>query len=152
MDSLWDEDLEYNEIEANDENPWKDGYSESEWGSETDADAEMDRDADIPSHSDVPEATDDPTAPISTATLLEQAEVVSVERLEDAARTEKQFQHVVDEWDRLDRKRQRRERYYEILCGDSFPEDTEYYSGRIFPQRWMRRSNGSFSEANSGMC
>ncbi|CAK7032893.1 MAG: hypothetical protein ENTB_01864 [Enterocloster aldenensis] len=45
-------------------------------------------------------------------------------RMEDAARTVGDFQNIVKEWDKLDRNRERRERYYEVLRnGDDIPLD-----------------------------
>lgn len=45
-------------------------------------------------------------------------------RLEDAARTEKDFKNVIAWWDRLDANRERRERYHELSrSGDDVPLD-----------------------------
>lgn len=45
-------------------------------------------------------------------------------RLEDAARTPKDFENVIAWWDRLDANRQRRERYHELSrSGDDIPFD-----------------------------
>lgn len=82
---------------------------------------------------DVPENADDPGAPISESTILEQLDEISVERLEDSARTEKEFLRVCREWDRLDANRRRRERYHEILQDVLSPSGSELYGGRIFP-------------------
>ena len=75
----------------------------------------------------------DRRAPISEATLLEQTDEVSVERMEQRARTEADFKRVCSEWDRLDKNRRRRERYYEILKDEIYPEGIELYGGKIFP-------------------
>ncbi len=82
---------------------------------------------------DVPENAEDPGTPISESTILEQLDELSVERLEDSARTEKEFQRVCKEWDRLDANRRRRERYHEIQQDMLSPVGSELYSGRIFP-------------------
>lgn len=43
-------------------------------------------------------------------------------RMEEAARTDKEFKELIEWWDRLDRNRERRERYHEILrSGEEFP-------------------------------
>lgn len=43
-------------------------------------------------------------------------------RLEDAARTQKDFENVIAWWDRLDANRERRERYHELSrSGDDLP-------------------------------
>lgn len=82
---------------------------------------------------DVREDPHDPEAPISTATLLEQLDEVSVERRTQVARTAAEFDELIREMDRLDRNRERRERYHEILKAEIFPEGNEFYSGRIVP-------------------
>ncbi len=49
-----------------------------------------------------------------------QAEALA--RLEDAARTQKDFENVIAWWDRLDANRERRERYHELSrSGDDLP-------------------------------
>ncbi len=46
----------------------------------------------------------------------------SLIRIENAARTEKEFRDLIERWDRLDGNRERRERYHEILrSGEEFP-------------------------------
>lgn len=45
-------------------------------------------------------------------------------RLEDAARTQKDFENVIAWWDKLDANRERRERYHELIrSGDDVPLD-----------------------------
>ena len=83
---------------------------------------------------DVPENPNDPDSPISMATLLEQLEETSVERMTEAARTQEEFEILLKEWDRLDRNRERRERYHEILKPEYCQENHEGNSGRIFPE------------------
>ena len=61
---------------------------------------------------DVQEDPHDPESPISTATLLEQLDEVSVERRTQVARTAAEFDELIREMDRLDRNRERRERYH----------------------------------------
>ncbi|MEE0110390.1 MAG: sigma-70 family RNA polymerase sigma factor [Oscillospiraceae bacterium] len=82
---------------------------------------------------DVLENPNDPDSPISMATLLEQLEETSVERMTEAARTQEEFEILLKEWDRLDRNRERRERYHEILKSEYCQENHDGYSGRIFP-------------------
>ena len=82
---------------------------------------------------DVRENPNDPDSPISMATLLEQLEETAVERMTEAARTQEEFEILLKEWDRLDRNRERRERYHEILRPEYCQENREKYSGRIFP-------------------
>ena len=56
--------------------------------------------------------------------LKRELEREALVRLEDAARTPAQFQQIIEWWDRLDRNRERRERYYEISrSGDDVPLD-----------------------------
>lgn len=82
---------------------------------------------------DVPEDPDNLDAPISTATLLEQLDEVSVERRTQVAETPAEYEALIKEMDRLDRNRERRERYHEILMEEYIPDGGEIYSGRIFP-------------------
>lgn len=57
-------------------------------------------------------------------------------RLENAARTKEDFWKLIEDWDRLDRNRERRERYHEILrSGDDLPLDYgAREDGLIFPR------------------
>lgn len=61
-------------------------------------------------------------------------------RLEEAARTEADFENVVKCWDRLDENRERKERYHEPIMGDMTLENGLKYNGRIFPE-WMCSAN-----------
>ncbi len=109
---------------------------DSEWEpSEAEDDAAVDEAVDsiLPYIGDVQENAYDPDAPISTATLLAQLDEVSVERRTQVAQTQAEFDELIKELDRLDRNRERRERYYEILQEEYIPGGEEFYSGRIFP-------------------
>ena len=109
---------------------------DSEWEPrEAEDDAAVDEAVDpiLPYIGDVRENAHDPDAPISTATLLEQLDEVSVERRTQVARTAAEFDELIKELDRLDRNRERRERYHEILQEEYIPSGEEFYSGRIFP-------------------
>ena len=108
----------------------------SEWEpSEAEDDAAVDEAVDsiLPYIGDVKENAYDPDAPISTATLLAQLDEVSVERRTQVAQTQAEFDELIKEMDRLDRNRERRERYHEILQEEYLPGGEEFYSGRIFP-------------------
>ena len=83
-----------------------------------------------------PEDPDTPDAPISLSTLRQQIEETAVERLGKAARTEADFTVVIGEMDRLDRNRERRERYHENLRGDVPLEYKKANYGLIFPE-WL---------------
>lgn len=83
---------------------------------------------------DFPENEDDPEAPISRDTLFQQMDVFAVERLSKAARKETDFDLVISEMDRLDRNRERRERYHEVLRGDVPLEYQMATDGSIFPE------------------
>ena len=60
----------------------------------------------------------------------------ALRRTEDAARTTQDFQTVVSMWDKLDRNRERKERYHEIGRGDTPLEYgvTNTYDALIFPE------------------
>ena len=109
------------EAEASDQVVWDQASLdrlENEWEpSEAEDDAAVDEAVDpiLPCIGDVQENAHDPDAPISTATLLEQLDEVSVERRTQVARTVAEFDELIKELDRLDRNRERRERYHEIL-------------------------------------
>ena len=127
------------EAEASDQVVWDQASLnrlESEWvPSEAEDDAAVDEAVDpiLPYIGDVRENAHDPDAPISTATLLEQLDEVSVERRTQVAQTAAEFDELIKELDRLDRNRERRERYHEILQEEYIPGGEEFYSNRIFP-------------------
>jgi len=127
------------EAEASDQVVWDQNSLdrlEREWEpSEAEDDAAVDEAVDpiLPYIGDVRENAHNPDAPISTATLLEQLDEVSVERRTQVARTAAEFDELIKELDRLDRNRERRERYHEILQEEYIPSGEEFYSGRIFP-------------------
>lgn len=56
----------------------------------------------------------------------------ALERLEQAARTPEDFEEVIEWWDRIDRNRERRERYREISRSDDFPIETGAALGTNF--------------------
>ena len=92
---------------------------------------------------------DDPDAPVSPLALLQQIETSAVERMERAARSSDDFAAIVSEWDRLDRNRERRERYHEILRDDATLEYQKPRDGLIFPvslntQEKKNLTNGNF--------
>ena len=84
----------------------------------------------------IPEDDDSPEAPISLNTLRQQMNEIAVERLGLAARTETDFSVVIGEMDRLDRNRERRERYHENLRGDVPLEYKKANYGLVFPE-WL---------------
>ncbi|MSS14045.1 hypothetical protein [Porcincola intestinalis] len=70
-----------------------------------------------------PDERDENEAP-ERKQLRREVEAASLARLEDAARTQADFENIVAWWDRLDANRERRERYHEILrSGDDIPLD-----------------------------
>lgn len=85
---------------------------------------------------DTPEDAYTASAPIGFNTLREQIVETAVERTGQAARTEADFAVVIGELDRLDRNRQRRESYHEVLRGDVPLEYGKDRSGAIFPS-WL---------------
>ena len=127
------------DAEASDQLLWdKDTLArvEQEWDPEEDDDIRAIDDAMDPVlqfAGDVPEDPDSIEAPISTATLLEQLDEVSVERRTQVAETTTEYEALIKEMDRLDRNRERRERYHEILMEEYIPDGGEIYSSRIFP-------------------
>ena len=61
-------------------------------------------------------------------------------RLEEAARTEADFENVVACWDKLDANWERKERYHEPIQGDMAMEYELKYNGKLFPE-WMCSAN-----------
>ena len=84
----------------------------------------------------IAEDDDSPEAPISLNTLRQQMDEIAVERLGLAARTETDFSVVIGEMDRLDRNRERRERYHENLRGNVPLEYKKANYGLVFPE-WL---------------
>ena len=64
------------------------------------------------------EDAEEEAAPSSEKRLKRELRVEALCRLEDAARTAEDFAVVVEEWNKLDRNRERRERDHENLRGD----------------------------------
>ena len=64
------------------------------------------------------ESEEEEATPVSEKRLKRDVRAEAVRRLEEAARTESDFLTVVDEWNKLDRNRERRERDHENLRGD----------------------------------
>ena len=82
------------------------------------------------------EDEEEEAAPTSEKRLKREIRAEALRRLEEAARTESDFLTVVDEWDRLDRNRERRERDHENLRGDVPLEFQAVPEPRIVPL-WM---------------
>lgn len=64
------------------------------------------------------ESEEEETALASGKRLKREIQAEAIRRLEEAARTEKDFRDVLEEWNKLDRNRERRERDHENLRGD----------------------------------
>ena len=64
------------------------------------------------------EAEIEEAAPTSDKRLKREIKAEALRRLEEAARTEADFQAVINQWDKLDQNRERRERDHENLRGD----------------------------------
>ena len=71
----------------------------------------------------------------------------AIRRLEEAARTEKDFRAVVEEWNKLDRNRERRERDHENLRGDVPLEYQAVPEPKLIP-RWM--NNPTYRQLMAG--
>lgn len=79
--------------------------------------------------------------------LKREIQAEAIRRLEEAARTEKNFRDVVEEWNKLDRNRERRERDHENLRGDVPLEYQAAPEPRLIP-RWM--NNPAYSQLMDG--
>ena len=82
------------------------------------------------------EDEEEEAAPISEKRLKREIRAEALRRLEEAARTESDFLTVVDEWNKLDRNRERRERDHDNLRGDVPLEFQAVPEPRIVPL-WM---------------
>ena len=69
-------------------------------------------------HAELEDEEEEEAAPTSEKRLKREIRAEALRRLEEAARTESDFLTVVDEWNKLDRNRERRERDHENLRGD----------------------------------
>ena len=82
------------------------------------------------------EDEEEEAAPTSEKRLKREIRAEALRRLEEAARTESDFLSVVDEWNKLDRNRERRERDHENLRGEVPLEFQAVPEPRIVPL-WM---------------
>ncbi len=82
------------------------------------------------------EDEEEEAAPTSEKRLKQEIRAEALRRLEEAARTESDFLTVVDEWNKLDRNRERRERDHENLRGDAPLEFQAVPDPKIAPL-WM---------------
>ena len=82
------------------------------------------------------EDAEEEAAPTSGKRLKRELRAEALRRLEDAARTAEDFAVVVEEWNKLDRNRERRERDHENLRGD-IPLEYQAVSDPNLIPRWM---------------
>ena len=82
------------------------------------------------------EDEEEEAAPVSDKRLKREMRAEAIRLLEEAARTEKDFRAVVEEWNKLDRNRERRERDHENLRGDVPLEYQAVPEPKLIP-RWM---------------
>lgn len=82
------------------------------------------------------EDAEEEAAPTSEKRLKRELRAEALRRLEDAARTAADFAVVVEEWNKLDRNRERRERDHENLRGDVLLEYQAVLEPKIIP-RWL---------------
>ena len=93
------------------------------------------------------ETEEEEAAPVSDKRLKREIRAESIRRLEEAARTEKDFRTVVEEWNKLDRNRERRERDHENLRGDVPLEYQVVPEPKLIP-RWM--NNPAYRQLMAG--
>lgn len=93
------------------------------------------------------ENEEEEAAPVSDKRLKREIRAESIRRLEEAARTEKDFRTVVEEWNKLDRNRERRERDHENLRGDVPLEYQVVPEPKLIP-RWM--NNPAYRQLMAG--
>ena len=93
------------------------------------------------------ETEEEEAAPVSDKRLKREIRAESIRRLEEAARTEKDFRTVVEEWNKLDRNRERRERDHENLRGDVPLEYQVVPEPKLIPS-WM--NNPAYRQLMAG--
>ena len=93
------------------------------------------------------ETEEEEAAPVSDKRLKREIRAESIRRLEEAARTEKDFRTVVEEWNKLDRNRERRERDHENLRGDVPLEYQAVPEPKLIPH-WM--NNPAYRQLMAG--
>ena len=93
------------------------------------------------------ESEEEETALASGKRLKREMQAEAIRRLEEAARTEKDFRDVVEEWNKLDRNRERRERDHENLRGDVPLEYQAVPEPKLIP-RWM--NNPAYRQLMAG--
>ena len=93
------------------------------------------------------EDEEEEAAPVSDKRLKREMRAEAIRRLEEAARTEKDFRDVVEEWNKLDRNRERRERDHENLRGDVPLEYQAVPEPKLIP-RWM--NNPAYRQLMAG--
>jgi len=132
-DALWDDEAEMEEADAAEDAPSEenDAFSDIDQtakaqrqiASEAMLIEELEADAEEnPIEDDDGNSKDEGEEKLKKLKRELQAEALA--RLEDAARTQADFKAVIDWWDRLDRNRERKERYHELSrSGDDVPLD-----------------------------
>ena len=80
--------------------------------------------------------------------LKREAKAEALRRYEEAAQTQDDFLRVVATWDKLDRNRERRERYNEVLREERTLEYGQAGAGLIFPQWMMDATYRQLSRGN----
>ena len=93
------------------------------------------------------EDEEEEAASVSDKRLKREMRAEAIRRLEEAARTEKDFRDVVEEWNKLDRNRERRERDHENLRGDVPLEYQAVPEPKLIP-RWM--NNPTYRQLMAG--
>ena len=93
------------------------------------------------------EDEEEEAAPVSDKRLKREIRAEAIRRLEEAARTEKDFRAVVEEWNKLDRNRERRERDHENLRGDVPLEYQAVPEPKLIPH-WM--NNPAYRQLMAG--
>ena len=80
--------------------------------------------------------------------LKREAKAEALRRYEEAAQTQDDFLKIVATWDKLDKNRERRERYNEVLREEKTLEYGQAGAGLIFPQWMMDATYRQLSRGN----
>ena len=98
--------------------------------------------------SDVPEQPEESQEETGRSKLKRDLKAEALTRVEEAARTVKDFKKVLGEWKSRDENRERRERYHETLRGDIPLDYGADANGFVFPRWYMDPTERQLARGN----
>lgn len=98
--------------------------------------------------SDVPEPPEESQKETERLKFKRDLKAEALARFEEAAQTKEDFRKVIEEWDKLDENRERRERYHEIPCGEIPVDYGAGGDGIVFPRWYMNPTERQLARGN----